>query len=73
MAVHASTSSFILLDYMSSLIMCSAYGEAQGCPRVVQGVVYAKSVVLSSPINKVLDLQKCVDCYGIILESTDVT
>ena len=26
------------------------------------GVVYAKSTVLSSPINKVLDLQKCIDC-----------
>ena len=25
-------------------------------------VVYAKSALLSSPINKVLDLQKCVDC-----------
>ena len=25
-------------------------------------VVYAKSAVLSSPINKLLDLQKCVDC-----------
>ena len=25
-------------------------------------VVYAKSAVLSSPINKVLDLQKCIDC-----------
>ena len=25
-------------------------------------VVYAKSAVLLSPINKVLDLRKCVDC-----------
>ena len=29
---------------------------------VKRRVVYAKSAVLSSPINKVLDLQKCVDC-----------
>ena len=29
---------------------------------VKRRVVYTKSAVLSSPINKVLDLRKCVDC-----------
>ena len=29
---------------------------------VKRRVVYAKSAVLSSPINKALDLQNCVDC-----------
>ena len=29
---------------------------------VKRRVVYAKSAVLSSPINKLLDLRKCVDC-----------
>ena len=34
--------------------MRSAYGKAQGCLRKVSSVM--------SSINKVLDLQKCVDC-----------
>ena len=29
---------------------------------VKRRVVYAKSAMLSSPINKLLDLRKCVDC-----------
>ena len=59
-SVRTSPSSSILLDYVSSLITCNAYGEAQGW--VKRRVVYTKSAVLSSPINKLLDLRKCVDC-----------